>query len=106
MDMRIDLYHHVDIVAIKQIADSITILTQKADSIMLTQSQLAATLTELGVQLRKVAAETTTLLEKVAALTQAVADAGSTTPEVDAALADVQAQAQVVDDLVPDAPTP
>ena len=51
----------------------------------------------------KIGGETRTLLDKVAALTVALESAGTTTPEVDAALAALQDQVGVVDALVPDA---
>jgi hypothetical protein len=101
MNIRVDVYLHLD----SDLRQAMNSLVTKVDTIMLTQTQLAATLTTLGGEIKKIGVETTTLLEKVTALTEAVANAGNTSPEVDAALADVQAQAQVVDDLVPDVPT-
>lgn len=68
------------------------------------QSELAQSLTETAAKVEKVGAETRTLLTKVQELTDAVNNAGNTTPEVDAALQALQAQVAVVDDLVPDAP--
>lgn len=97
----------------------INILTNKVNSVMSTQAQLVeqlntvtTSLSAIGAEVDKVSGETTALLSKITELQNALNDAGSTTPEVDSALAAVVAQAQLVasklqavDDLVPDAPT-
>lgn len=68
------------------------------------------TLTAVGTEVDKVGTETQTLITAVANLTAIISAGGATTPEVDAALAKVQASAdalaakvKAVDDLVPDA---
>ena len=66
----------------------------------LSQSQLAAELTAIKDQNEKARTE---ILAKIAALEEALANAGNTTPEVDAALADLKASVQTDDDLNPDA---
>lgn len=68
-----------------------------------TQSQLATDLNAVTAQLAKIGTESSKTLQKVTDLEAAIANAGNTTPEVDAALAALKTQAQVVDDLVPDA---
>ncbi len=73
------------------------------EQIMSTQAELATTLETVTAQIAKIGTETTALLNRIEDLTLALADAGATTPEVDAAVAALQAQAAVVDDLVPDA---
>lgn len=73
------------------------------EKIMATEAQLVAQLNTLTQAVTKIGSETTTLIQKVSDLSAALADA-ETTPEVDAALAALQAQVQVVDDLVPDVP--
>jgi hypothetical protein len=69
-----------------------------------------ANVTDIGVEVDKIGTETTALQKSVADLTAALAN-GTTTPEVDAALAAVQAgvaglasRVKAVDDLVPDSP--
>ena len=69
-------------------------------------TQATTELTTLTAQVAKIGTETSSLLQKVDDLT-AVIDAGgatNTTPEFDAALAALKAQASVVDGLVPDEP--
>lgn len=73
----------------------------KLDNIMATQAQLAQELRDVKVQNDKSRAE---ILAKIAALEDAIANGGGTTPEVDAALADLKASVQTDDDIVPDAP--
>ena len=72
--------------------------------IMSTQAELAQALALVSAQVSKIGGETEVLLAKVGELETAIALAGNTTPEVDAALAALRAQVQVVDDLVVDAP--
>ena len=67
------------------------------------QDELLQNLTALDGAVEKIGAETTALLIEVQALTDALAAAGNTTAEVDAALAAVQARVAAVDALVPDA---
>lgn len=68
------------------------------------QDELLVKLTDLDAAVEKIGTETTALLAEVQALTDALAAAGSTSPEVDAALAAVQARVASVDAMVPDAP--
>lgn len=68
--------------------------------IMATQAELAAQLIEITAQNEKARTE---ILAKVADLEAAIETAGSTTPEVDAALAALKASVQADDDLNPDA---
>ena len=82
--------------ALSQISESLA-------NIMTTQSEHANSLATVTAQVAKIGGETRTLLDKVAALTVALESAGTTTPEVDAALAALQDQVGVVDALVPDA---
>lgn len=74
------------------------------EKLMASQAELAASLASVSAQVAKIGTETSGLLTKVADLEAALAAAGNTTPEVDAALAALRAQVQVVDDLVVDAP--
>lgn len=70
---------------------------------MTTQAELATDLQTLVEQVNKIGAETDGLKQKVSDLEAAIANAGNTSPEVDAALAALKAQLQVVDDKVTDA---
>lgn len=78
----------------------------KLEQLMATQAELAASLAVVSAQVTKIGVETSATLAKVAELEAALANAGNTSPEVDAALEALKAQVQVVDDLVVDAPTP
>lgn len=74
----------------------------------MTQQEATEKLNTISTQLTKVGGETTTLLTNVADLKKALEDAqnagGAITPELEAAISAVAAQAKTVDDLVPDAP--
>ncbi len=71
---------------------------------MATQAELAAKLTSIGDELDKAKAE---IVAAIQALKDALASAGATTPEVDAAVVRLEGSAQALDDLNPDAtPTP
>ena len=66
---------------------------------MATQAELQASLEALGTQLDKVSAELNTEIQN---LTDAVAAAGNTTPEIDAALQKIQQVVDALDALNPD----
>ncbi len=68
---------------------------------MATQQDAAAELANVNQQLQKIGTETQGLLDKITALEQAAGNA-DVTPELQAAIDAVVAQAKVVDDLVPD----
>ena len=76
-------------------------ILDKVNAIMATQAELAATLATVKTQLTKASGEITA---RIQALVDALAAAGGTTPEVDAAVADLQAVAQALDDINPDTP--
>lgn len=84
-------------------------INTKLDTIIMTQQEATQKLTDISAELVKVGTETATLVTNVADLKKALADAqaagGTITPELEAAINGVAAQAQTVDDLVPDAPT-
>ncbi len=71
--------------------------------ITVNQTELAQALADLTTQADKAKAE---IVAKVADLEAAIANAGSTTPEVDAALAALKGSVQGLDDLNSDTPTP
>ena len=74
-------------------------LYAKLDKIMATQAELQASLEALGTQLDKVSAELNTEIQN---LTDAVAAAGNTTPEIDAAVQKMQQIVDALDALNPD----
>lgn len=96
------------------------VINLKIERFMATQAELLAALNALNdkvtvikTEVGKIGTETQSLQANIVTLTNAVNNQGNTTPEVDAALAALQAnadslatQAQAVDDLVPDAPAP
>lgn len=76
-----------------------------------TQAEIAQTLTQVVEQQKKTVTEiqtlqteTNTLKDKIVALEKVIADGPEVTPELEAAVEAVKAQAQVVDDAIPDAP--
>ena len=75
----------------------------------MTKSELSAALDKLTLQVGKVALEQSTRFDaltlKVKELTDII-EAGEVSPEVQTALAGVQAALQSLDDAVPDAPEP
>lgn len=77
-------------------------IERKLNKIMATQTQEAEMLRAMKDQFMKAKGE---IVGKIEALSDAVDTAGGTTPEVDAAMADLQSVAQQLDDIVPDAPT-
>ena len=80
------------------------LILERLEYLMATQAELATSLTAVTDMLTKIGTETQSLLAKIDDLAAALAAAGATTPEVDAALAALQAQAAAVDSLVPDIP--
>ncbi len=91
---------------LRHIRHSLEHINQRLEKIMATQAELAKDLTAISEHVAKIGTETSATLQKVTDLETALANAGNTTPEVDAALAALKAQVQVVDDLVADAPVP
>jgi seryl-tRNA synthetase len=79
------------------------LLIIKSNSIMASQAQLAQELRDVKAQNDKAREE---ILAKIAALEEAIVNAGNTTEEVDTALAELKASVQTDDDIVPDAPPP
>lgn len=73
---------------------------------MSTQQDAAAQLTAVNEKLTKIGTETSGLLTKIEELKAAVAAGAAVTPELQAAIDAVAAQAEVVDGLVPDVAAP
>jgi len=80
-------------------------IERKLDNILRGQQYIMATQTELAEQLTEIKSNLTEafgeLSAKITALEEALANAGQTTPEVDAALADVKTIATTLKDIVP-----
>ncbi len=68
----------------------------------MTQAELAQALRDAADEATKAKTEIT---QKISDLETAITNAGTTTPEVDDALAALKSAVQGVDDIVPDAPT-
>lgn len=68
----------------------------------MTQAELAQQLTDAAAEAVKSKAE---IVAKISDLETAITNAGNTSPEVDAALANLKDAVKGIDDLVPDAPT-
>jgi peptidoglycan hydrolase CwlO-like protein len=85
-------------------------LIHKVDIIMATQAEQAQILRDVLTQQKKTAAEIASLQAAMDVLKQTILDleaaATNASPELVAAVADVKAQAQVVDDQIPDVVTP
>lgn len=71
------------------------------EKVIMNQAELAQALTDAADQAAKAKGE---ILEKIQDLEDAVGNAGTVTPEVEAALAALRGQVQGLDDVVPDAP--
>lgn len=113
-DITVNIHVHGDVSNTSPILAAIQHLK---DTLMASNADLLAALntvndnvTAIGTEVDHIGTETQTLVQAVADLTAALAN-GTTTPEVDAALARVQAsvtsvagRVQTVDNLVPDAP--
>ena len=74
------------------------------ENLMASQAELTVQVNALTEKVAKIGAETRSLLTKIDDLTQALANAGNVTPELQAAFDALAAQADVVDKLVPDSP--
>lgn len=88
-------------------------IEQKVDTIMANQAQLAADLKAVLEQQKKTAAEIAEVqaaqavsLEKITALEEVIAAGVQPSQELVDAVAAVKAQAQIVDDLIPDVVVP
>jgi septal ring factor EnvC (AmiA/AmiB activator) len=83
------------------LAQSVHCSQHLLEKIMATQAELTTQVQAIGATLTKIGTETTALLAKIDELNAVIA-AGTVTPELQAAVDAVAAQAHVVDDLVPD----
>ena len=72
----------------------------------MTQEEATAALVQTNEVLVKVGKETDSLLEKIEELEAALEAQESVSPELEAAVKAVSAQAKTIDELVPDVPPP
>lgn len=100
---RIEVHHYLHTDPDPRPDQILAEIRELKEIVMSTQAELAANLTEILATVTKVGDETRALIAKVADLEAAIATAGNTTPEVDAALQALRDQVAVVDALVPDA---
>jgi hypothetical protein len=102
--------HSVDekriLAKLADVVTSLAVLGVNQGKIMATQDEEVLVLEAIRQKIVKIGTETETLLQTVVDLRAEIAAGGQVTPAVQAALDAVVAQAQVVDDLVPDAPAP
>lgn len=98
----IHLHYEGDFKLYKEL-DSLHILIRELKGlIMSNQADLVVSLNEVTAKVAKIGQETQALIAKGEELMAAVVAAGQLTPETEAALAALKAQADVVDALVPD----
>ncbi len=102
MDFNVNLF---DSRAMRHLTRLLRTVLRQGETIMATQDELIVQINAVNDKMVKIGTETTMLLDKVAELT-AILEAGPVSDELQAAVDAVTAQAQVVDDLVPDAPPP
>jgi len=89
----------------ERIFRALEVIDSHLHKIMATQAESAAQVTTLTAQVTKIGTESRTLLTKIDELLALIAGGSpNTSPELQAAIDALQAQVQVVDDLVPDAP--
>jgi seryl-tRNA synthetase len=97
-----DKYHHHDS-EIQEIKKQLFLINKTLKTMAKTQSETAAELRAIKDQNEKARVE---ILAKIKALEDALATAGNTSDEVDAAVQDLKASVQTDDDMNPDAPNP
>lgn len=100
-----ELLEHFEALVIRLVISEFQTINQKLDKIMGNQADEAVTLQGIADDLLKVKTGIDALKQSVADLTAALANA-QTTPEVDAALANVQANLAQVDADLPAPPAP
>lgn len=81
-------------------------INNKLTKIMAKQSEMAADMVTVTAQIAKIGAESTKTLAVVAELQAVIDGLDNVTPELQAAFDALKVQVTVVDDLIPDAPTP
>lgn len=105
---RIDMHvhNHGDGPGLEGVLHKLNELFVQGKKIMATQAELATKLDGVTVQLVKIGGESSKTMALVEELKAIIANGPPVTPELQAAFDKLAAQAQVVDDLTPDEPTP
>lgn len=93
----------VEITGVDWIAPFVRRINWTLETIMSTQDEIIAQLQAQSTHIQKIGDETRSLLTKVQELLDII-NSGEVKPELKAAADAVDAQLQIVDDLVPDAP--
>ena len=108
-----DVHIHIHPAASSEILTALATIIRSQTAIMKTQAELVEDLKAVAAQQLKTATEisalkdaSAVLQQKIANLETALQNAGNATPELEAAVAAVKAQAQTNDDLIPDLPPP
>jgi methyl-accepting chemotaxis protein len=81
-------------------------INNKLNKIMASQADIAGALNETATKVQKIAEETRSLLTKIEELTTAIENQGDVSPELQTAVDNLNAQVEVVDQLVPDPENP
>jgi septal ring factor EnvC (AmiA/AmiB activator) len=76
-------------------------LISNTNTIIMNQQDLLQQMQDINAELKKGIGE---VVQKIADLETAVGNSGNTTPEVDAAIAELKKTAEALDGIVPDAP--
>jgi len=97
VDVQVDVHNHG--LEKRQMDELRETLNQLKETIMANQAETAQQLRDTNTTLLKAAAE---ISAQVVALETAVANAGNSTPELDAAVADLKTTADALDALNPD----
>ena len=95
--------HTKDDQHLKAVLEGLNLITKKIDKMGANTDQALADLQAIQTHLTKIGSETTTLLQKITDLENAAQNTDTPQSVLDA-IAAVKAQAQAVDDEVPDAP--
>ena len=103
MRLELDLSNNTKNFIFNIVVPQLTNINRKLNTIMASQKELADKLTAIGDELDKATAE---IVAAIQALKDALAAAGGTTPEVDAAVVRLEGGAKSLDDLNPDAAPP
>lgn len=98
----IHLHYEGDFKLYEELRLQRNVINELKELIMATQAELAVTLGDLVTKVTKIGGETQSLLVRIDELMAAVVAAGNVTPEVEAAMAALQAQVDAVDALVAD----
>lgn len=100
MKFHFHIHHHYKL---SKVLNKLNQILNQLSKMAKSQAETAQELRDIKAQNEKARVE---ILEKIKALEEALAAAGNTSEEVDAAVQDLKASVQADDDIVPDAPQP